>query len=151
MTLLKFGFGNSKLQRGQVIFDLPAGHTCPFALNCFSKADRKTGKIQDGEETEFRCYAASLENMRPNVRNAHWHNYDLLKGKTAAQMVSLIEKSLPLALVYRIHSSGDFFKLSYLMRGSPSPASIHNAFSTPILRHCRFGLCGKTQSRLTSN
>lgn len=113
MSFLKFGMGNSKLTQGQAIFDLPAGHTCPFALNCFSRADRQTGLIKDGEHTEFRCYAASLENMRPNVRNAHWHNYDLLKGKTTAQMVSLIEKSLPLSLVYRIHSSGDFFKLSY--------------------------------------
>jgi hypothetical protein len=113
LKLLKFGFGNSKLQRGEVIFDLPAGHTCPFALNCLSRADRKTGLIKDGEQTQFRCYAASLENMRPNVRNAHWHNFDLLKGKTLGEMIKIIDNSLPHALLYRIHSSGDFFKQSY--------------------------------------
>ena len=28
---------------------LPSGYTCPFAVDCLSKADRITGKITDGK------------------------------------------------------------------------------------------------------
>lgn len=112
MTMLKFSYGNGKLSKGTAIFNLPAGHSCPFAKSCFSKADRLTGKITDGPDTEFRCYAASLE-TRPHVRAAHWHNFELVKGKTVSQLTSLIANCLPDAVRYRIHSSGDFFSQAY--------------------------------------
>src|SRR5262245_35593661 len=106
---LKFGNGNAKLAQGILTFSLPAGHTCPFAQDCLSKANRHTGKIKDGPDTQFRCYAASME-MRPTVRNSRWHNLQALracKGKRA--IANLILDSLsPLASYVRVHDSGDF-------------------------------------------
>ncbi len=58
---LKFGNGNSKLAEGIFTFSLPAGHFCPFANECKSKASRKDGTITDGPNTTFRCFAASNE------------------------------------------------------------------------------------------
>ena len=43
MDLLEFSFENAKLAN-TVIFSLPAGHCCPFAVKCKSMADRKTGR-----------------------------------------------------------------------------------------------------------
>lgn len=111
--MLKFSFGNTKLQRGEVIFDLPAGHTCPFAKLCLAKTNRNGGKLIDGKDTEFRCYAASLELVFHAARDKRWHNFDLLKNKTKDQMVLLIKRSLPFGQVFRLHSSGDFFNQSY--------------------------------------
>jgi hypothetical protein len=123
--MLKFSKSNSKmtklasmlgLKNSQVFsFDLPAGWTCPMADICLSKADRVTGKITDGENSKFRCYAASLESAFTTARNAHWHNFDLLKSaKTLDGMVDLILSSLPsTAKIVRIHSSGDFFNRAY--------------------------------------
>ena len=49
-------------------FSLPSGYTCPFAVDCLSKADRVTGKITDGRDTLFRCFSASDEARSPNAR-----------------------------------------------------------------------------------
>lgn len=117
--MLKFGKGNSKLRNGEFTFSLPAGHTCPTAKYCLSKALRDTGKIHDGPHTQFRCFAASSE-MRPNVRNAVWHNFDLLKEKhTRTRMANLIELSLSklpkTAKVVRVHVGGDYFNEAYFL------------------------------------
>ena len=63
MAKLSFSKGNRKLnelatdlglKKSQVIsFDLPAGHTCPMASECLSKADKITGKITDGQGNEI--------------------------------------------------------------------------------------------------
>jgi hypothetical protein len=111
--MLRFGFGNRKLTQGQVIFDLPAGHTCPFAKQCFAKAERDGSSLKDGPDTIFRCYAASMELVYRGAREKRWENYDTLKGRTKAEMVELIDINLPLGLVYRIHSAGDFFSQAY--------------------------------------
>src|SRR5690349_4793616 len=79
---LKFGNGNAKLPAGVMTFSLPAGWSCPFADKCLSKTDRDTGRVQDGRQTEFRCFAASDEQIRPSVRKARWHNFELLRGKS---------------------------------------------------------------------
>ena len=92
-TLLKFGHGNAKLPNTTMTFAIPAGHTCPGALHCLSKADPGTGKIQDGPYTIFRCSAAS-EETRTAVRNARWHNFRLLAGLDTPETVDLIEISL---------------------------------------------------------
>jgi hypothetical protein len=111
---LKFGNGNAKLPVGVMTFSLPAGWTCPFAQACLSKADRETGRIKDGPKTEFRCFAASDEQIRPSVRNARWHNLELLKNLRKDQMTALILSSLAsFASVVRIHVSGDFFSQAY--------------------------------------
>lgn len=122
MTNLKFSSGNKKMnslakvlnvsKKEAVSFDLPAGYTCPAASICKAYANKVNGKITDGKNMQFRCYAASLEAAFTNTRNAHWHNYDLLKNSD--DMASLINESLPKNVkVVRVHSSGDFFSRDY--------------------------------------
>lgn len=114
--MLKFSNSNRKVGKEVYTFDLPAGHSCPFAELCYSKADKDTGKIVDGEKTEFRCYAASLEVIYTNVRQNRWHNFNALKaiGKNVIGLFELINTSLPKkAKMIRIHSSGDFFTQDY--------------------------------------
>lgn len=116
MQKLIFGKGNAKLSKEIYTFSLPAGFTCPSAHLCASYADKKTGKITDGKNMSFRCFAASQESTFPNVRHARWHNFDLLaKVKTDAfSMASLILSSLDKsAKIVRIHVSGDFFNAQY--------------------------------------
>ena len=104
-----------------MIFDSVAGASCPFAIDCLSKADRVTGKIKDGKDTKFRCYAASAEALYPTVRLLRWHNFDLLKQtKGTKQLTDLISDSITNSKYFskkithvRIHTSGDFFKKDY--------------------------------------
>lgn len=112
---LKFGKGNAKLGKNIYTFSLPAGHSCPFAHECKTSADRKTGVITDGKHQVFRCFSASAEALYTNTRNARWHNYDILKKlKTASKMTDLIVDSLPpKADTVRVHVSGDFFSQVY--------------------------------------
>lgn len=111
--LLKFGRGNGKLANEIYTFSLPAGHSCPGALACLAKADRNSGKVTDGVLQEFRCFAASMERYR-GVRNARWHNFDLLRDLQRVDAANLIDASLARdAKLVRIHVSGDFFKESY--------------------------------------
>lgn len=85
-------------------FNLPAGHSCPYAKDCKIKVDRKTGKFNT-TGTKFRCYAASAERF-PAVRESRWKNYEeVLAGK---------EIEVPKDATHiRIHSSGDFFSQDY--------------------------------------
>ena len=116
MQLLKFQQGNAKLGKNIYTFSLPAGHSCPFANDCLSKADKLTGKLTDGPNTQFRCFAASAEAVYPNVRIARWHNFDLLKKLNSNEAADLILNSLPKkANIVRIHVSGDFFNESYFL------------------------------------
>ena len=116
MQLLKFQHGNAKLGKEIYTFSLPAGHACPFANECLSKADKLTGKLTDGPNTQFRCFAASAEAVYPNVRIARWHNFDLLKQLNSNESKDLILASLPKkANIVRIHVSGDFFNESYFL------------------------------------
>ena len=93
-------------------FDLPAGWSCPAADICLSKAHRETGKITDGKNALFRCYAASLEAVYPPVRRLRWHNFSLLQN--TSNIEKLIADSLPSDLeILRLHSSGDFFNGKY--------------------------------------
>src|SRR5690242_4006625 len=91
---LRFGRGNAKLDAAIFTFSLPAGHACPFARDCQSRADRETGKVKDGPDTAFRCYAASMEARHSSVRGSRWHNFELLRGKSRADMARLILESL---------------------------------------------------------
>ena len=114
-TQLRFQNGNAKLTKGIWTFSLPAGHTCPGALQCRAFADRHTGKLTDGSQQIFRCYAASMEAGFPSVRKSRWHNRTLLEQcKSKQAMTDLIETSLPRNPdKIRIHASGDFYKQSY--------------------------------------
>lgn len=126
MDVLKFGKANAKLKQLQeklgrkvAIFDMLAGHTCPFAKDCLSMAINQNGKrtIKDGKFTKFRCYAASLEVIYTPVYFAHEHNTNLIRAALLGgtqSVVDLITQSIPKwAEVIRIHSSGDFFHLTY--------------------------------------
>lgn len=109
--------GNAKLKNDTVIFSLPSGYTCKFAKLCKSHCNRITGKIEDGPDTEFRCYAVTPEALFPTVRESRWNNLNLIKqAKTIIGMANLIESPLiakkNIKLV-RIHSSGDFFTQAY--------------------------------------
>ena len=122
-NLLKFGKPNAKLKAladrfnlTLITFSLPSGFTCPFARDCLSKANRETGKITDGPDTEFRCFQASAEALYPSLRKMVWHNFELLKqwlGSPDA-MADLIQVSLPKKFdILRVHVGGDFFSQTY--------------------------------------
>ena len=108
MTTLKFGDPNAKLKKmikaklglRLKTFTLPAGHTCPGAKDCLSRADSITGKVTDGEETEFRCFMASAEARSPSLRRLVWHNLELLQDALSysdghERAADLICQSLP--------------------------------------------------------
>jgi len=128
MELLKFSPANSKTRKlapvmgvkpSEIVgFSLPAGHTCPAADRCLSRADRDTGKLTDGDSCEFRCFAASLECQYPGTRAMVWHNLDMLKSAgvdDAHAMADLILRSLPAkAKIVRLHVAGDFFNPNYV-------------------------------------
>ena len=131
--MLKFSKANAKTQalandaelaeyltdkRKIYSLDLLSGYSCPSAKKCLSKAvvqDNGKRKIKDGKDTEFRCFSASQEVQYTNVYNSRKHNFDLLRKKNHAEMVSLINGSLPEnAGIVRVHVAGDFFSLPYL-------------------------------------
>jgi hypothetical protein len=119
MKLLKFGDGNSKLPVGIMTFSLPASYSCPGANQCRSQAVKTSVgfRIKDGPNCEFRCFAAIDEVLKRNVREARWHNFNLLKAcRSTTEMVELITMSLPPSpfnLPIRLHVSGDFFNQMY--------------------------------------
>jgi hypothetical protein len=130
--LLKFGEPNAKLKAltkklklKLKTFSLPSGWTCPGAKECLSKADRATGKIKDGPDTEFRCFQASAEALYPSLRRMVWHNFDLIKvammdawryKKNKVEAIAdLICDSLPNKFdILRVHVGGDYFSKDYL-------------------------------------
>ena len=111
---LSFSNGNAKL-KGIHTFSLPAGFSCPGASLCLSRANRETGKITDGANTQFRCYAASAESLFKTTRKSRWNNFEQLKAcKSKQEMVDLITMSLPSkAKIVRIGASGDFYSQTY--------------------------------------
>lgn len=116
--MLKFSQGNAKLGKDVYTFSLLSGHACPFADKCLSKAiEQPNGKrkIQDGKNTEFRCFSASQEVMFNATYAARKHNFDALrKLRSAKAMADLINTSLPAkACKIRIHVAGDFFNQTY--------------------------------------
>jgi len=95
-------------------FSLPSGYTCPFALDCLSKADKVTGKITDGKDTQFRCFSATTEAYSETTRAQRWHNFDILRHLGCDDMVELINASLPRDCdICRVHVGGDFFNQRY--------------------------------------
>lgn len=98
--------------------DLLAGWTCPGARDCMAKVHVNGGKrrLVDGPDTQFRCFAASLEVAYPNVYNVHNHNFQIIRKLRGNQAIAdVILASLPKrAGIIRYHVSGDYFKLSYL-------------------------------------
>ena len=130
MDLLKFAIGNAKLKKDTLIFDLPAGKTCPGAKDCHSWVNvDQYGKrsIQDGYFSDFRCYAASQEVLFTNLYKKRLYNLNLIKEalkddqlkKSLFSTISLILRSIEKYETkkikkIRVHSSGDFFNMAYL-------------------------------------
>ena len=114
---LKFGIGNAKLAPSIATFSLPAGHTCPFAKECLSKANIFTGKIIDGKHCQFRCFAASQECTYSSVRKQRWYNFNILKSaKTVEKMGNVIQSSIPKGMkTVRVHVSGDYYNETYFL------------------------------------
>jgi hypothetical protein len=126
---LNFGLGNAKLSKAIATFSLPAGHSCPFAKECFSKSDRLTGKITDGKDMKFRCFAASEECVFTSARTSRWNNFKLLKQTNSLEeMANLIQRSLPFGIgIVRVHPSGDFYNETYFL------AWLNVALNNPML------------------
>ena len=122
--MLTFSKGNAKLNKGTLIFSLPAGSTCPGALQCFSMAVADAnGKrsIVDGKHTEFRCFAASSEVQYDAVYANRQANFKaIVEALKSGNCAGLINTELQKARkkttkLVRIHESGDFFNAAYLM------------------------------------
>ena len=120
--LLKFSAGNAKLHPDTLIFNLPAGRTCPGADKCRAWAVVNNGKrnLVRGDNTEFTCFAARAEAQYPSVYDARKNNFDLINASDNIE--ELIYQSIQSALKkrrrkytrIRIHESGDFFNIEYL-------------------------------------
>lgn len=123
--MLHFKQGNAKLNQRTIHFSLPSGHSCPGACDCLSKADEISGKITDGPDTQFRCWAASQEARSPALRRKLWSNLFQLKAvKGVEQIYDLLYESFaPVHDDYaqnhqqypyvRHGVSGDFFSRDY--------------------------------------
>ena len=96
---------NTKYYTGTVYeWNLPTGHTCPFALECLVKVNRYTGKFEN-KSNAYRCYAANPERF-PAVREHRWANFEWVKNGNKP----IIPKGCK---AIRIHASGDFFSQAY--------------------------------------
>ena len=142
---LKFGTPNAKLKKMTKrlgvrlsTFTLPAGYTCPGAKDCLAFADRQTGKVTDGEHTEFRCFMASAEARSPSLRDAVWHNLELIREAlkdSVKACADLIQNSLPKKFdVLRVHVGGDYFSEKYCKRGLKLQSRIPKRYSTPTAK-----------------
>jgi len=100
--------------------DLLSGYSCPYAVECLSKAVKGADghtKIKDGPHTLFRCFSATQENQYPNTYNSRKHNFDALrKCFNAIDMLTLLRNSMPKNLgICRIHVGGDMFNKQYML------------------------------------
>jgi hypothetical protein len=120
---LHFSSGNAKLSKNTLIFNLPAGKTCPGAMFCKSFAvvgDNGRRNIVDGPYTEFRCFAASGEVQFDDVFSNRADNFaqvlDVMKDGNLATFLNIeLHKNLKKKHTrVRIHESGDFFNAHYL-------------------------------------
>lgn len=128
--MLKFSKANAKIhalanvpslaqylqgKRKVYSLDLLSGWSCPYANDCLSKVvtlESGARKIQDGKNTQFRCFSASQEALYPTVYNLRKHNFDAIRQ--SANMSGLIQDSLPKNVgICRIHVGGDFFNQEY--------------------------------------
>jgi len=121
--MLNLSKGNAKLGKGTLVFSLPAGKTCPGALQCksFAAVDINGKRsIVDGQETIFRCFAASTEVQYDQVFNNRADNMQqVVNALQDGSAVDLINDSIQLnrtknTKLVRIHESGDFFSGVYL-------------------------------------
>jgi hypothetical protein len=95
-----FGTSNSKLKKQNVAsFDLPQGHTCPFAGECL----------------KF-CYAAKGSYRYPAVKNKYARNYEASLRDDFVEVANNSIKALPNIKFFRIHTSGDYYNKKYIQK-----------------------------------
>jgi hypothetical protein len=121
--MLKLSIGNGKIAKDTLIFNLPAGKTCPGAVYCKSFVvldENGKRKIQDGKHTQFRCFAASSEVQYTATFENRAHNLQLIvnsmRDNSTADLINESIQSYRTKRVskVRIHESGDFFNHHYL-------------------------------------
>ena len=91
---VKISNGNAKMGAIPSV-SLPAGVTCRSDCECSKK-----------------CYAKRLERMRPSVRQAYKHNYDLLNSDPNTYWRE-VEASIMMSRFCRFHVSGDIPDATY--------------------------------------
>lgn len=97
--MLKVTFGNKKLPKSTMIFNIPARGTCPG----------RTALCSD------KCYALKAERMYKQVLPARQHNFEQSRLATfRPEMGKVIAKALQKIDAVRIHESGDFYNQTYL-------------------------------------
>lgn len=91
---VKISNGNAKMGAIPSV-SLPAGVTCRSDCECSKK-----------------CYAKRLERMRPSVRQAYKHNYDLLNSDPNTYWRE-VEASIMMSRFFRFHVSGGIPDAAY--------------------------------------
>jgi hypothetical protein len=97
--MLKVTFGNKKLPKNTLIFNIPARITCP-------------GRT---EFCEGKCYALKAERMYKQVLPARQSNFQASREASfIPDMIETISKARHKISQVRIHESGDFYNQKYL-------------------------------------
>lgn len=97
----KISFGNKKLPKSTMIFNIPARVTCP-------------GKTAFCNTS---CYALKAERMYKAVLPARRHNFEASRiDSFDLNMHELIQKHQKKIKQVRIHESGDFYNQAYLLK-----------------------------------
>ncbi len=116
-------------------FSLLSGIHCPYAKECKSMVvESLDGKlhIQDGPDTQWRCFSASQEVLFPSVYKSRKHNADTILPLAAvnpAAAADLICENLPKKYAaIRIHVGGDFSTLNYFRAWSIVAARIPDKY-----------------------
>lgn len=98
-TVPKVSFGNLKLPKDTMIFNIPAVSTCPFKTAFCTRS----------------CYALKAERLYKAVKPAREHNLRITKREDFTEVMALtIERHAHKIKRVRIHESGDFYRQSYL-------------------------------------
>lgn len=127
MLKLNFGKANSKLVRLELAlsrkvftFSVLSGFACPYAKDCLSMAvlgEDGRYHIEDGPDTQWRCFSASEEALFPNVYKSRAHNMGLIElaAKSVKDACNTIIANIPKkAGIIRIHVGGDFKTKAYM-------------------------------------
>lgn len=123
---LTFGKANAKLVKLEqktglriATFSMMSGYTCPGAKDCLSKAvigfDGRW-RIEDGPETQFRCFSASQEVLFPSVRESRIANMAILElaARDWVAASHCIVRQIPKNTgIVRIHVAADFATQAY--------------------------------------
>lgn len=128
MNKIKVSFGNRKLPKDTMIFNLPARITCPGRTALCSGA----------------CYALKAERMYKAVLPARKSNFTASRHPAFAEhMTDVIQAHAHKIKRVRVHESGDFYNRDYLNKwfliASTFPAITFYAYTKSF--HLDFSAC----------